>query len=99
MKDKREDMDEIVEGIRKLGGLGGPLPENAKPIPETGGPILHMFRPTTYAEIRDPKEKEDFNRILRMMKERGLWGDDDGPYGPQGTLSYTTDGCLDDSDP
>ena len=99
MERRDKEMEEIAEGIRNLGGLGGPLPANVKPIPKTGGPTLHMFRPTRYREIQDPKEKEEFNRIVQKMRLLGLFDDDDGPYGPQGTLSYTTDGCFDDSDP
>jgi hypothetical protein len=60
-----------------------------------------MFRPTTFARIEDPKDREHFKRILEKMKDLGLLFDDDdgkkfGP--PNGTGSFTIDGCVDDSD-
>jgi hypothetical protein len=103
------DMDEIIEGMRKLGFLCGNPPTNAKPIPAKGGPTVTMFRPTADARIEDPADREHFQRIIAKMRELGLLriengddGDDDGddgPYGPQGTGSYTMDGCIDDCDP
>jgi hypothetical protein len=100
------ERDEIIEGLSKLGFCGGKQPANAKPIPEEGGPTLTMFRPTTYVRIEDPADREHFNRIIKKMQRLHMLlpiengdDDDDGIYGPpQGTGSYTINGCIDDSD-
>jgi hypothetical protein len=94
------DTKEIIESMRKLGFLGGKLPANAQPLPAEGGPTVTMFRPTTYAKIEDAADRKHFQRIIEKMREMGLLlHEDDGPYGPQSTGSFTIDGCIDDCDP
>ena len=94
------DTEDIAAELRELGLLRDSVPADAKPLGGERVPTLTMFKPTYYVEINDSKDREHFERILQKMRERGLLeDDDDGPYGPQGTGSFTINGCIDDCDP